>query len=51
MEAGFKDRVEDCLRQVRDLVASGQTERIAPLTEACTADCVREVFEKMTGDV
>ena len=51
MEAGLKDRVEDCLRQVRDLVASGQTERIAPLTEACTADCVREVFEKMTGDV
>jgi len=51
LEAGFKLRVENCLEEARTLISSGQAGEIPELTERVTADCVREVLDKMPGDV
>jgi hypothetical protein len=51
LEAGFKLRVENCLEEARTLISSGQAGEIPELTERVTADCVREVLDKMPGDI
>ncbi len=51
MESRFKARAEECLEQARELIRCGEPEGIADLTERVTADCVREVLDKMPGDV
>lgn len=51
MEAGFRRRVDECLEQVRDLIAAGDTDAVSACTEQCTNDCVKTVFDTMTGDV
>ena len=51
LEAGFKVRAEECLEEARELISSGQAGEIPQLTEQVTADCVREVLDKMPGDV
>lgn len=51
MEAGFKLRAEECLEEARTLISSGQAGEIPELTEQVTANCVREVLDKMPGDV
>ncbi len=51
MEAGWRARVEDCQEQTRELVQSDQTDNIRRLTQQVTADCLKEAFDNMPGDV
>lgn len=50
MEKGFREKAEDCIARAKRMVARGETNGIARMTEQVTAECVREVFDTMTGD-
>ncbi len=51
LESHFKQRADECLEDARELIECGQAKAISKLTERVTADCVREVLDKMPGDV